>query len=87
MCSLRKMSGFHSGMSDYPVWDEMNLSVFFIKKSLGVFPRFLASIVIDKMAERKTNGFGCQKLFYFLFFFIFQRPSKISEKVYRQSIC
>ena len=86
MCSLRKISGFNSGMSDYPVSDEMNLSVFFIKKSLGVFPRFLASIVIDKMAERKTNGFGCQKLFYFLFF-IFQRPSKISEKVYRQSIC
>ena len=83
MCSLRKISGFHSGMSDYPVWDEMNLSVFFIKKSLGVFPRFLASIVKDKMAERKTNGFGCQKYFIFsldelfcIFFFYFPKTEQ-----------
>ena len=45
------------------------------------------------MAERKTNGFGCQKyflfsldeLFFFFFFLIFQKPNRISRKVYRQN--
>ena len=49
---------------------------FFYKKSLGLLLRFLASILINKMVERKTNGFGCQKLFYFLFFFYFSKAEQ-----------